>query len=174
MSWRMVKKIFYCFVARDSWFDFLTRALSFWFCNLGASVRKVFYGFLISRRFFFNVSNDITLDVKELFVKGIFFPHPVGIVIGAGVVFGDRCTIYQNVTIGTKSGNGKYPRIGSDVVLFSGACIVGDIKIGNRVIVGANSVVTKDIPDDCIVAGCPAKLVKCNIRQSDESSPSCS
>lgn len=50
--------------------------------------------------------------------------------------------------------------IGNNVWIGSNACIMPNVKIGNGVIVGANSVVTKDVPDNCIVAGCPAKIIK--------------
>lgn len=50
--------------------------------------------------------------------------------------------------------------IGSNVWIGSNACIMPNVKIGNGVVVGANSVVTKDIPDNCMVAGCPAKIIK--------------
>ena len=88
----------------------------------------------------------------------VSFPHPVGIVIGFGVKVGNDCVIYQNVTLGQNKG--KYPQIGNNVVIFAGAKIIGNIKIGDNVIVGTNSVVIHDIPSNCIGAGNPAVIVK--------------
>ena len=59
------------------------------------------------------------------------------------------------------------PVIGNNVEIHSGAKIVGPVRIGNNVIIGANAVVTKDIPDNCVVAGIPAKIIKENITKED-------
>lgn len=79
----------------------------------------------------------------------------LGVVIGSGAVFGERCVIHQNVTVGTDLGdeNGKYPHIGDDVVLCAGCCVIGDVSIGDGAIVGANAVVTKDVPPRATVVG---------------------
>ena len=55
---------------------------------------------------------------------------------------------------------GGYPEIGDNVIIYTGAKIIGNIKIGNNVIIGANSVVVSDIQDNVTVAGVPAKIVK--------------
>jgi serine O-acetyltransferase len=93
---------------------------------------------------------------------GLKLPHPVGIVIGEGVVIGARCTIYQHVTLGGRRlgdwRDGKYPRIGDDVVLFCGVAVLGTLEIGDRVTIGANSVVLNSIPADSVAVGAPARL----------------
>ena len=101
-------------------------------------------------------------DQKILKEKNIEFPHPIGIVIAEQAKLGKNCVIFQNVTIGGKTINGKngFPTIGNDVTIYAGACIIGDVKVGNNVEIGANAVVTKDVPDNCIVAGVPAKIIK--------------
>lgn len=92
-------------------------------------------------------------------IKGVIhFAHPLGVVIGAGCSIGKNCTIFQNVTIGQK--NNLYPTIGDNVTIYPGAVVIGNIKIGNNVVIGANSVVTKDVPDNTVVAGIPAKVIK--------------
>jgi len=89
--------------------------------------------------------------------KDIYFCHTVGIVIGSNVVIGDNVTIYQNVTLGTKDGISlDYPIIENNVMLFAGCVIAGSVRIGENSIVGANSVVLKDIPPDSIAVGIPA------------------
>ena len=84
--------------------------------------------------------------------------HPLSIVIGENVKIGNNVKIYHCVTIGQK--NNKYPTIGDNVVIFPHSIIVGDIVIGNNCVIGAGSVVVADIPDNCVAAGNPAKIIK--------------
>ena len=77
---------------------------------------------------------------------------------------GSNCKIYQQVTIGF---NGtEIPVIGNNVTICSGAKVIGGIKIGNNVIIGANAVVVKDIDNNCVVGGVPAKII-CKINKSN-------
>ena len=87
--------------------------------------------------------------------------HPVAVVIGEGVTLGKNVKIYQSVTIGSKSRNGNtaYPVIEDDVVIFSGAAILGGVTIGKGSVVGANSVVLKSVPADSTAVGVPAKVL---------------
>jgi len=79
--------------------------------------------------------------------RGLSLPHPTGIVIGIGVQVGDDVTIYQGVTLGVRSkGRSEYPRIGDGVTLYAGAVVVGGVTVGNQAVVGANAVVTDDVP----------------------------
>ncbi|MDE7100677.1 MAG: hypothetical protein K2O05_02355 [Anaeroplasmataceae bacterium] len=84
--------------------------------------------------------------------------HAMNIVIGEYAEIGNNCTIYQNVTIGQK--DYKFPKIGNDCIIYPNAILIGDIQIGNNVIVGAGAVVTKSFPDNCIIGGNPAKIIK--------------
>lgn len=88
-----------------------------------------------------------------------------------GIHLGDYVRISQNALILAHDGyhDGAYmdTYIGSHVNIGWGAVINPGLKIGNHVIVGANSVVTKDIPDGCVVAGVPAKIIRVNIRLND-------
>ena len=93
---------------------------------------------------------------------GLKLPHPVGIVIGEGVVIGAHCTIYQHVTLGGRRlgdwRDDNYPTLGADVVLFCGAAVLGRVTVGDRVTIGANSVVLDAVPSDCIAVGAPARV----------------
>lgn len=87
----------------------------------------------------------------------------VAVVIHKKAVIGKNCMIESCVTIGGKSNHKNLPIIGNNVFIGTGAKILGDIRIGNNVIVGANAVVVRDVPDNCILAGVPAKIIKTNI-----------
>lgn len=83
----------------------------------------------------------------------------VGLIIHKKAKIGKNCILSQNVTIGSR---GPLPVIGDNVFIAPGAKCIGG-TIGNNVVVGANAVVTKDIPDNCVVAGVPAKIISSDI-----------
>ena len=82
----------------------------------------------------------------------------LGVVVHIKTKIGDNCKLGQNVTIG---GKGKgVPELLDNVYVGGGSFVVGGITLGNNVIVGANSFVDKDVPDNAIVAGAPAKILR--------------
>ncbi|QNF30874.1 serine acetyltransferase [Metabacillus sp. KUDC1714] len=83
----------------------------------------------------------------------------IGVVIHSNAKIGKNCVISQNVTIGSR---GLDPEIGDNVYISPGSKCIGG-KIGNNVIIGANAVITKEIPDNCVVAGVPAKIISNDI-----------
>lgn len=89
--------------------------------------------------------------------KRLFIDHGMGIVIGETATVGNDCTIYHNSTLGGtgKDKNKRHPDIGNNVMVGSGAKILGPIRIGNNVKIGANSVVLKDVSDNATVVGIP-------------------
>ena len=95
--------------------------------------------------------------------KGLFLDHGTGIVIGETAVVGDDVSMLHNVTLGgTGAERGdRHPKIGKGVLLGAGAKVLGNIHIGDYAKVASGSVVLKDVPSGCTVAGVPARLVNC-------------
>lgn len=85
-------------------------------------------------------------------------PHGLhGIFISRYAQIGEGCWIYQNVTIG--EANRKAPEIGDDCLIGAGAVIIGGVKVGRHVRIGAGAVVSTDIPDGCTVVSQPARII---------------
>jgi serine O-acetyltransferase len=87
------------------------------------------------------------------------FVHGQGIVIGATAVIGDGTRILQQVSVGNNGITEDMPTIGEQVSLMAGAKVIGPITIGDRAVVGANAVVTHEVPPGAIVAGSPARVI---------------
>lgn len=104
----------------------------------------------------------ISLKLGNQIGGGIFIHHYSCIIISPCAVIGRNFTVYQGVTIGRVHEGKKagVPIIGDNVTIFAGAKVIGNIRIGNNVTVGANSVVTSDVPDNAIVAGVPARILR--------------
>lgn len=114
-----------------------------WFCEI---IIRIVY------------ASDISL--KAYIGPGLIIQHGHDIVIGADVFIGKRCKIFNGVTLGNKDTEtciNQQPRVGDNVVLGTGAKILGSVVIGNNVKVGANSVVLHDVPDNSIAIGVPAR-----------------
>lgn len=93
--------------------------------------------------------------------KGFFIDHGMGVVIGETTEVGDNVTLFQGVTLGgTGKDTGKrHPTVGDNVVVGSGAKVLGPIKIGNNAKIGANAVVLKEVPENATAVGIPAKFI---------------
>src|ERR687893_2710731 len=94
--------------------------------------------------------------------RGFFIDHGMGVVIGETAEIGNYVTLFQGVTLGgTGKERGKrHPTLGNHVVVGAGAKILGGIRIGDNVKVGANSVVLKSVPANSTVTGVPARIIK--------------
>jgi serine O-acetyltransferase len=93
---------------------------------------------------------------------GLLIPHPNGIVIHPEVQVGPNCLLFQQVTLG-HAGAGV-PRLGGHVDVGAGAKIIGSVTIGDHAIIGANALVTMDVPPGATAVGNPARLLAGNRR----------
>lgn len=102
----------------------------------------------------------LNCEIYQRLPDTIFFPHPFGIVISTDATFGEDVVIGQQVTIGNRNGVFAPPRIGNRVYIAAGAKVLGDISIGDDVVIGANAVVTRDVPPNAVVVGANRVLAK--------------
>jgi serine O-acetyltransferase len=93
--------------------------------------------------------------------RSFFIDHGMGTVIGETTEIGDNVTLYQGVTLGgTGKEKGKrHPTIGNNVMISTGAKVLGSITVGDNAKVGANAVVVKPVPANCTVVGVPGRVV---------------
>jgi serine O-acetyltransferase len=94
--------------------------------------------------------------------KRLVIDHGLGVVIGETAIIGDDVLIYHGVTLGGKENSpvDRHPVVGNRVVLGAGAKLIGRIMIGDDVYVGANTVVTKDVPAGSTIVGTPGKILE--------------
>ena len=103
------------------------------------------------------IVTGIELPCEVPLGHGFVIEHSGGIVVSGFARFGDNCRIRNGVVIGlARVEEPCAPQLGNDVDVGAGAKLLGNIRIGNRVRIGANAVVVCDVPDDCIAVGVPA------------------
>ncbi|WP_121355346.1 serine O-acetyltransferase [Flavisolibacter nicotianae] len=118
---------------------------------------------LIARYFYHRYTFKYGIQIpKEVKIGGgLHLPHFGGIVFNSRSVIGSDCTILQGVTLGnTKRGKNKgAPTLGNHVYIGPGAVVVGNITVGNNVMIAANSFVNFDVPSNSIVIGNPGNII---------------
>ena len=141
----------------------------FTFCELltfYVMVRNIFYARVAYRHHFY--AKFLALFARPLPLLdisstaeiggGLIVQHGYGTIIAPRKI-GKNCWVNQGVTIGYTNDN-DCPTLGDNVTVYAGAKILGDVHVGNNVVVAANAVVVKDVEDNCIVGGVPAKVIK--------------
>ena len=93
--------------------------------------------------------------------RSVFIDHGMGVVIGETAEIGNRCLLYQGVTLGGtgKEGGKRHPTLAENVVVGAGAKVLGAINIGANTRIGAGSVVVRDVEEDCTVVGIPGRVI---------------
>jgi serine O-acetyltransferase len=115
--------------------------------------------FARSRHLFWSIVTQSDIEPRATLGQRLMLPHPNGVVIHEDAVIGDDCMIMQQVTIGM-IGDGEVPTIGNNVYIGAGAKIIGKVSVGDGARIGANAVVTQDVPPNCTAVGVPARIIK--------------
>jgi serine O-acetyltransferase len=115
------------------------------------------------------VATGVEIHPAARIGRGLFIDHGAGVVIGETAEVGDDVTMYQGVTLGgTGFARGKrHPTVGHEVMIGSGAKLLGPIEVGARSKIGANSVVIHDVPENATVVGNPGHPVRVDGRRPD-------
>lgn len=146
------------------------------FCNM--EFRNVFLNRLHRNPLKYIIVRILFRPLDSLYINmppeniggGLYFKHGFSTIVAAKEI-GENCTIYQQCTIGFN--DNKQPVIKSNVKICAGSIVIGDVVVNDNTIIGAGSVVTKNIEKDSIVAGVPAKKIK-NNTEGDKSENSTS
>lgn len=144
--------------------------LLFRIANIGTK-NRIYYYLGFPYRIFYTLFVEwilgIELQWKTRAGKGLMIHHGQSLVVHSGTILGENCSLRQSTTIGTKvlpDGNHSgAPKIGNNVDIGSNVCIIGELQIGNNVKIGSGAVVIKNIPDNCIAVGNPARIINKNI-----------
>lgn len=122
-------------------------------------IGKILFFYYTKKKNKFCNKYSIELNGAEMGTDIIIFHN--NIIINEKSKIGNNCKLHGNNCIGNNGIDNKCPVIGDNVNIGYGAVIIGNVKINNNIIIGANSVVTKDLLEsNSIYAGCPAKLIK--------------
>jgi serine O-acetyltransferase len=129
-------------------------------------------GIPIVPRFLSQVSRFLTgieIHPGAMIGRRFFIDHGMGVVIGETAEIGDDCLLYQGVTLGgTGKEKGKrHPTLGNNVIVGTGAKVLGSITVGDHVRIGAGSVVLKPVPDHSTVVGIPGRIVRSRTDQEE-------
>jgi len=149
---RSVPEILFCYPGLHAvWFH----RLSHWFWTH----RFFFFGRLTSH--IGRAMTGIEIHPGATIGRSFFIDHGMGVVIGETSEIGDNVTLFHGVTLGgtTWQKGKRHPTIGNNVVIGTGAKVLGPVKIGDNTRIGANSVVISEIPPNSIVVGIPGKVV---------------
>jgi len=136
-----------------------TRARSLWLCRKVPGLRLLPGCFIRFGQF----ATGAEINPRARIAPGVKIHHPSGLVIGDCTIE-SGAQLFQCVTLGADGtsprGADRYPTVGRGATLFAGAKIIGAVRIGERAMVGANSVVLESVPDGGVAVGIPARVIK--------------
>lgn len=133
---------------------------------------RIPFSFFYKFAFFFIKGIGIELPCEVELGKNFRIDHQGGIVISGYTRFGDNCVIRNGVTIGlSRVERPAAPQFGDNVDIGTGAKVLGEIRIGNNVTIGANAVVIRDVPDNSIAVGVPAGIKPVKRKNNGTSQP---
>jgi serine O-acetyltransferase len=140
---------------------FLMRLCYYLSHNKKTIFRRIILRFFLELLRHYTIRLGVSIPHYTEIGSGLFLPHPNSIVVNSLAVIGKNCTICHGVTIGSANRGKKKgcPVIGDEVYISPGAVIIGKVKVGNGVIIGANSVVSEDLPDNAVTAGNPSVII---------------
>jgi serine O-acetyltransferase len=121
-------------------------------------------GWIVTARFVSHVSRWLTgieIHPAAKLARGVFIDHGMGVVIGETAEVGENVTLYQGVTLGGTSlkREKRHPTLEANVVVGTGAAVLGAITVGEGTRVGGGSVVVRDVPPNSVVVGVPGKII---------------
>jgi serine O-acetyltransferase len=124
-------------------------------------VQYLFFPIALLILMHYEYNYGISISYRTQIGSGFYIGHFGGIIVNQKVGIGRNCNLSHQVTLGVVNrGQRKgYPVIGDNVYIGPGAKVIGKVQIGNNVAIGANCVVTKDIPDNSVVVGIPGRII---------------
>lgn len=140
--------------------------------SIHARIAHMISHFLYNKKLFFlarlisqlaRTLTGIEIHPGAILGNEILIDHGMGVIIGETAVVGDRITIYHGTTLGgtgNEKGVKRHPTVGNNVIIGSGAKVLGNINIGSNSKIGANAVVLEDVPEGATVVGVPARVVR--------------
>lgn len=128
--------------------------------NVFGGVVGLFYLYLskLIARLNFTLNGGIDVSPIAQIGRYLFLACPTGVTFGGDCVIGEHLIIHQGVNIGER--NGKFPTIRNNVHIYSGAHVLGGVSVGDNSIIGAMTLVIKDVEPGTVVAGIPAKIIR--------------
>lgn len=148
-------------------FEILLRKTEFYFNNKKNLFYKILYYIYMYRFHSLRVKLGYSIPLN-VFDKGLSIAHRGTIVVNGNAKIGKNCRIQECTTIGATNGSCDAPILGDNIFIGSGARVIGNIKIGNDIAIGANALVNKNFIEDGItIAGVPAKKISDNNSHSN-------
>ena len=128
--------------------------------KINVFVKVLLLPYLVFYKIFIEWILGIELPYQATIGQGLRLFHGQSLVVHRKVIIGNNCTLRHSTTIGNVTVDGECPRIGNNVEIGANVCLLGEIEVGDNVVIGAGSVVVKSIPSNSIVVGNPARVIK--------------